>query len=174
MNKPKCIVMVGLPASGKSTTAINWYCNSQTFIYSTDKYIEECAEANGWTYDQAFAEFIDPATKRMNEQLEIAIRSKQDIIWDQTNLGSKKRSKIVSRMRQSGYYVICVCINPPEVEDEIVEWNRRLHGRPGKTIPEHIITSMVKNYEPPSIEEGFDEVEYYNINQVLVSAKYAD
>ena len=163
-----CYIMVGLPASGKSTRVAQ-LCRMypDAFVYSTDAYIEECAKINGLTYDQAFSEFIDPATKRMNEQLDIAIRSNQTIIWDQTNLGIKKRAKIINRMRQAGYWIYCECFTIPETEEDFSEWNRRLQGRPGKTIPEHVIQSMTTSYVIPTLEEGFASIKYRTISGVF-------
>ena len=104
MSAPVCTVMVGLPASGKSTRVSDMTrMDPDLFVYSTDNYIEKCAKQNGQTYNEAFAEFIEPATKYMNEMLDVAIRSKQDIIWDQTNLGVGKRRKIINRMKHAGY-----------------------------------------------------------------------
>lgn len=172
MTNPICYVMVGLPASGKSTRVKNM-CDMDldAFVYSTDNYIEQCAKVNGWTYDQAFSEFIDPATKHMNEMLDIAIRSKQNIIWDQTNTGAGKRKRIINRMKQAGYIVECECYLPPETVEDIAEWNSRLHNRPGKTIPDHVIENMVKTFVVPTLDEGFDKINFWNIYGVLLNIK---
>lgn len=176
MSKPVCTVMVGLPAMGKSTLIDSMYKDEETWIYSTDNYIERCAEQNGWTYDQAFPEFIEPATKYMNEMLDIAMRSKQDIVWDQTNLGVGKRKKIINRMRQAGYDVDCICIVPPEPGDfdDLKVWKQRLQNRPGKTIPQHVLSNMIENYVQPKIEEGFDLVAFYNMHGALIGIEYGE
>lgn len=175
MTKPVCTVMVGLPAMGKSTrVAALATMNPDVFVYSTDNYIERCAKQNGWTYDQAFAEFIEPATKYMNEMLDIAMRSKQDIVWDQTNLGAKKRAKIINRMRQAGYDVECECIVPPEsdYDGSKEDWAQRLANRPGKTIPDNILYSMMDSFVMPSVEEGFERVVFFNMHGALVGIEY--
>jgi hypothetical protein len=38
------------------------------------------------------------------------------------------------------------------------EWNRRLDSRPGKTIPAHVLSSMIEHYEVPTEAEGFDKI----------------
>ena len=168
MTKPVCIVMVGLPACGKSTL-VNRVIRDmgdhgdRAFVYSTDNYIEQCANQNGWTYDQAFAEFIEPATKHMNEQLDIAVRSRQDIVWDQTNLSAKKRAKIIDRMRNAGYRVECECILLPAGDSQWEDWQWRMQSRPGKTIPDHVIESMMDSFVRPTVEEGFDAVRCYDM-----------
>lgn len=106
----------------------------------------------------------------MNQYLDAAISAKQNVVWDQTNLGAKKRSKIINRMKQAGYFVECECFLPPETVEDIAEWNRRLHSRQGKTIDEGVITNMVKTFVIPTIEEGFDSVVYWDIYGKLCDA----
>jgi len=170
-----CTVMVGLPGLGKSTLIEGMY-KPDTFIYSTDAEIERRCAVNGWTYDEGFSEFIEPATKYMNEQLDIAVRSKQDIIWDQTNLGVGKRKKIINRMKQAGYQVRGVCIIPPEagwLDDQKV-WANRLRNRPGKTIPQNILTNMIESFTLPIVSEGFDMITFYNMHGALLGIDYGE
>jgi len=174
MSEPICTVMVGLPGLGKSTL-LNFVDNPEfgdtVFVYSTDNYIEQQAKALGKTYDEVFKDYIDKATFRMNAILDIAIKDGVDVYWDQTNLGVKKRAKIINRMRQAGYAVHCICIVPPEAGwiDAHTEWKHRLANRPGKTIPDNIMKSMIDNYVEPELEEGFDTVTYYNMYGVMIT-----
>lgn len=159
---PTLTVLVGLPGSGKSTSISEDF---DGFIYSTDNYIEQCAKMNGWSYNEAFQEFIEPATKQMNEQLTIAIRQKADVLWDQTNMSSKKRIGILYRFPKS-YHKICICRVPPRNETEWKELNDRILWRAecnGKMIPQHIVEHMADTYVEPTLDEGFDEVQLYDI-----------
>lgn len=159
---PTLTVLVGLPGSGKSTSIPEDF---DGFVYSTDNYIEQCAKMKNSLYNSVFQEFIEPATKAMNEQLEIAIRQKADIIWDQTNMSAKKRRGILSRFPKS-YKKICICRILPRTEDEWDELNSRIAQRArftGKFIPPHIIEKMADSYVEPTLEEGFDEVKLYTI-----------
>lgn len=159
---PKLTVLVGLPGSGKSSSIPEDF---DGFIYSTDRYIEQCAKINNWSYNTAYQEFIEPATKTMNEQVEIAIRQKADVIWDQTNMSAKKRRGILSRFPKA-YRKICICRVPPRDEEEWAELNQRIIHRAqinGKFIPPSVIERMADSYVEPTLEEGFDEVHLYNI-----------
>jgi predicted ABC-type ATPase len=173
-SQPKCYVMVGLPGLGKSTL-LNFVDNPEfcdtVFVYSTDRYIENAADRLGKTYDDVFEEYVGSATKYMNDALDSAIKDGVDVYWDQTNLGVKKRAKIINRMRQAGYAVHCICVIPPGAGwvDAQTEWKHRLANRPGKTIPDRVMKSMIDNYVEPEPEEGFDTVTYYNMYGVLIT-----
>jgi len=100
----------------------------------------------------------------------------KDIIWDQTNLGAGKRKKIINRMKQAGYEVRCECIIPPKPGhfDDLKVWKQRLQNRPGKTIPQHVLSNMMENYVVPSIEEGFDMITFYNMHGALIAINYGE
>lgn len=160
-------IFVGLPATGKSTMiekAMNIY-NGNMFVYSTDNYIETIAKLNGSTYNDMFAATIKEATQMCDEGLEQAIADGLDIIWDQTNLGLKKRKSIIDKLKPKNYFLHAVAIEMPE-SGHFDAWNEykfRLQNREGKNIPEHIINNMFRSYVLPTVEEGFDRVEIYNM-----------
>lgn len=168
---PTCTVMVGLPATGKSTL-IQRMISEDTWIYSTDMYIDTVAEDNGITYNEAFSSNIKAATEFNEQKLNSMIKLRKDVIWDQTNLGVGKRRKIINRMRQAGYEVNCVCIVPPEaghISDQ-KDWMYRLQNRPGKNIPNEVIANMMENFVLPTADEGFDRIEFYNMHGALLKA----
>jgi len=163
--------MAGLPASGKSTR-VQQMCemDPDAFVYSTDAILERIAKQLGKNYNDVFEKHIKSAKTVADIFLSYAISDRKNIIWDQTNLGVKKRSKIINRMRQNGYSVECECFLQTKTVEDIAEWDRRLHSRPGKTIDEDIIANMVKTYTIPTIEEGFDSVVYWDIYGNLCDA----
>lgn len=170
---PTCTVMVGLPGLGKSTI-IQSLMDEDSWIYSTDMYIEAVAEDNGITYNEAFESNIDAATKFNQQKLETMIGLQKDIIWDQTNLGLGKRRKIINRMKQAGYDVQCVYIKAPEATQlsDQKEWSRRLKGREGKNIPSHVFSNMIENLVEPAIDEGFSHITCFNMYGSLLYMDY--
>ena len=182
MSKPICTVMVGLPGLGKSThieseRKLYERIGLGLFVYSTDAYIErEVSKGEYASYDEAFEHCIDDATKRMNTELDKMISWKNDVIWDQTNLGVGKRRKIINRMKQAGYQVRCVCILPPksDYDGDKEDWARRLANRPGKTIPNDVLTKMINGFIVPTIEEGFDMITFYSMHGALIGIDYGE
>jgi len=167
-----CYVMVGVPASGKSTFVKNFISADPDsfFVYSTDQFIEDAATHFNSTYNEMFESNIKGATASMNKLLEEAIADKrQYIVWDQTNLGIKKRKTIIDKMKSMGYSVKCVSFIPPETQDELAEWNRRLESRPGKTIPVRFLNRMMTDYYRPELSEGFDDIETYDMFGTVIT-----
>jgi tRNA uridine 5-carbamoylmethylation protein Kti12 len=172
----KLIVLVGLPGSGKSTYLKSYLKNERwrfppdTFVYSTDIYIEAEAASEGKTYDECFKECIKNASSVMDHSLKFSIENDKHVIWDQTNMTSKKRRSIVAKFPVS-YYRMCYCIVPPRSTEEWNELDKRLSSRPGKTIPDHVVRSMFNSYEEPELEEGFDFIQIVNTFGNLLKEK---
>lgn len=172
---PTLYVMVGLPGSGKSTFLEfidDPEFNDIPFVYSTDRYIEKVAGLLGRSYNQVFKDYINLATKYMNDMLTTVVKQGTNVYWDQTNMSSKKRIGILSRFPKT-YHKVCYCIVPPRSADEWAELNSRILLRAehtGKMIPPHIVESMADTYVEPTLDEGFDEVYLYDIygNKIMV------
>ncbi len=155
-------VLVGLPGSGKSTSIPEDF---DGFVYSTDRFIEDAAKHFNSTYNEMFKDNIGNATKVMDGMLASAIAAGSDVIWDQTNMSAKKRRSILARF-PSSYYKKCICRVPPLDSQDWNELHRRILSREGKTIPSHIIESMAGSYVEPTIDEGFDEIQLYDIHGI--------
>ena len=175
MIKPVCTVMVGLPACGKSTL-VNRVIRDMgdhgdgVFVYSTDNLLEAWAADDGKTYNEVFNDLISLATNTMNRELDDVVRFKHSIVWDQTNLSAKKRAKIINRMRNAGYRIECECILFPEGDSQWEDWRHRMRSRPGKTIGDSIIESMMDSFVRPTVDEGFDVVRYYDMYGNLINS----
>jgi predicted kinase len=163
--RPAVVVLVGLPASGKSTAraqAAATGASGHSYQYSTDDKIEAMAAELGVSYSEAFESVVKDATAKANEEVEEAIRNEQGVVWDQTNMTAKKRRKILNRFPNT-YRKECVCILPPMNREQEMELKRRLDSRPGKEIPDYVMRAMRESFQLPSMNEGFNRVLYFDI-----------
>jgi predicted kinase len=151
---PKCYQLIGVPAAGKSTWIQNQDWIKDCTIVSTDNIVERYARSQGKTYSEVFDEYMSTAVNLMADEVILARTAGLDIIWDQTSTSVVSRKKKF-RMLPDYYHIAVVFKTPP-----IDELKTRLSSRPGKNIPWHVVSSMIKNFEIPTEDEGFKEIWY--------------
>lgn len=146
--KPVYLMLVGLPASGKTTLArqiVAAFPTRSWHIVSTDDYIEDQATRAGSTYDAVFKDAIDAATKEMNASRTVALSQGRSIIHDQTNLTVKSRARKFASVPDAYLRIGILCDSPHRAS--------RLAARSGKTIPSEIDAKMVADFQPISADE---------------------
>lgn len=149
---PTLYMLIGVPASGKST----WLAQrdlSDAVVISTDDIIQARAEAQGKTYDQVFKKEVKSATTQMVANFRAAIEADKDIYWDQTNVTAAARAKKLA-LGPDTYEKVAVFFRTPDHQEHA----RRLASREGKNIPWNVIASMKSQLEAPSADEGFDRI----------------
>jgi len=153
---PKLYVLVGVPASGKTTWFRNQEWTDNCYYVSTDRHVEAYALAHGKTYSEVFNDYMPTAVENMVEEVIRARDAGIDIVWDQTS------TTVASRRRKfdmlPDYYKIAVVFESPPRP----ELKQRLASRPGKEIPDVVVEGMLASFEMPTEEEGFDEIWYTN------------
>lgn len=150
----KLYVLVGVPASGKSTWIKNQDWALGLNIVSTDVWVEDYANRMGKTYSDVFDEYMPTAVKLMADHAVKCRENNHDIIWDQTSTTVLSRAKKIRMLPD--YYKIAVVFKTPPME----ELKTRLASRAGKVVPMEVVESMIANWEEPTKEEGFDEIWY--------------
>jgi predicted kinase len=148
----KCYQLIGVPGAGKSTWIKNQDWAKDCVVVSTDEFVEDYAKQQGKTYNEVFEDYMPTAVKLMADKVVRAREQGKDIIWDQTSVSVKSRKKKFNMLW--AYDHIAVVFYAPDAE----ELTRRLNSRPGKSIPDHVIASMLQHFEMPTVEEGFKEV----------------
>jgi predicted kinase len=147
-------VLVGVPASGKSTWVANQDWTHECEIVSTDHFVEQYAKEQGKTYSEVFDDYMPFAVELMLDNVERARIDRKDIIWDQTSTSIKSRATKIRMLPD--YYKIAVVFDVPELD----ELQRRLASRPGKDVPWNVVERMIAGWQMPTEEEGFDEIWY--------------
>ena len=158
----KCLILVGLPATGKSTWVDSlidddpYVSDPRAYwpVHSTDNIVEEIADNYGFTYNGIWKDTIGLATRLYNRDLQETIKNKYSCIIDRTNLTIGSRNKIISLFKPQGYTIQVMVFSKPDD----IEWDRRLSSREGKNIPKEQLDSMIERYQEPSKEEGIDEI----------------
>lgn len=151
----KAVVLVGLPGYGKTTWARNYLATNSGQIVSSDDYIEAKAAEQGKTYNEIFDQTIEEATKHVDKRLkDLVMSGEQMIIIDRTNLKKEKRQELCRDLRFHNYKVYAIVF--PKPDDK--ELRRRLDARPGKIIPEEVMSEMLTSFEVPTKDEGFNDV----------------
>ena len=153
MNDLVYIMLIGVPASGKSTFIEEYlmYDSGDYMLYSSDHHIMDYAEGMDKTYDEIFPDFIKDAIREADSWRDFALRENLDVIDDHTNLTVNTRAKRLQVIPDK-YTKIGLVFDIPEP----LEHQRRLNSRPGKTIPGSVMTGMINSFMPPSYSEGFD------------------
>jgi len=149
---PRCYQMVGVPGSGKTTWIRNQIWALGLTVISTDTFVEAYAQQQGRTYSEVFEDYMPQAVDLMVQQAVLAREHGHTVIWDQTSTTVASRAKKF-RMLPDHEHVAVVFGTP-----EPAELARRLASRPDKTIPDHVMLSMLQTWTEPSLEEGFLEI----------------
>ena len=150
---PKLYMLVGLPASGKSTWVENEKFDSKVAIVSTDKHIDDFAKSENKTYNDVFSAYYKTAKRMMDVEVKQAVIDGRDIVWDQTNLTRNSRVLKLAMIPDNYIKIAIVLGTPPKKEHD-----RRLKSREGKVISQRTISQMKDGYEKPELSEGFDSI----------------
>ena len=148
MAKGTLHVMVGVPASGKSTVAQELKDKGAVWL-SSDKireevYGNEAIQGNG----KVVFETLFDRTKE-------ALENGQTVVYDATCLYEEVRSDLLSQL--SGTYEKAYC----HYCDVPLETALERNSNRDRVVPEEVIERMYNNIQPPSESEAFDDIYVY-------------
>ena len=147
MNKATFTMLVGIPASGKSTWIKNNKDKLNMVVHSSDAIREEFGNIN----DQSKNELVfNTLHKRIKEDL----MHGKNVCYDATNLSRKRRIHFLQHeLRDIPCKKICVLFATPY---EICLKNNANRER---KVPEDVINRMIKNFEVPSYCESWNDIQ---------------
>ena len=143
MSRPKLILLVGLPGSGKST----WAARKKLPVLSSDELRRILADD---PTDQSIH-------KRVFSVLRLLIKHRLELkrpvtCIDATNLTPKERRPYLALARRHDAIIEAVFFNTP-----IAECQRRNRLRK-RVVPREAIETMARKLVPPLTREGFSKV----------------
>ena len=147
MNRPKFIMMCGLVASGKSTKAEELAIKYDATVFSSDNLRKEMFnDVNDQTHNQEL--FVE-----LHKRIKDCLRSGKSAIMDATNINYKKRMAFLAELKNIHCEKICIVMTTPY--KECIKRN----SERDRKVPEHVITKMYMNFDPPWYYEGWNYIE---------------
>ena len=152
MNKPKLIIMVGIPGSGKSTFAQNYIKdanNISTVWISRDEVRYSLISGT----DEYFAKEKD-VFKLFVKKINTALAEGKDVIADATHINAQSRKKLFSSITVPDIQIEA-CVMGTSLQECLVN-NEKREGR--ARVPKEAILRMYRQFEYPSFSEGFTSI----------------
>ena len=149
-NAPEISILIGLPASGKSTYRKE---TELPFVCRDDIVMEHAENSN---YNGAW-ESVDQkeVDKIFREELLSLIKNKKSFIVDKTSLTRKGRRAMLNLSKGFRKKAIVFMASTAEIV-----WRNELRRKDGKEIPVEVILRMMKTFNVPMYAEGFHEIEW--------------
>lgn len=146
--RPKFIMLVGIPGSGKSTHAKCLARNANAIHLSSDAirgelYGNEATQGNP-------SEVFEIMHKRTLE----ALANGNNVIYDATNITRRDRASILSKIPK---YVKAECHIVWAPIETCIERDSKRERSVGKDV----IDKMLKRFQAPYYDEGFDNIEIF-------------
>lgn len=142
----KLFMLIGLPGSGKSTIAKDLSLEENAVIFSSDDLRKELYG------DEACQEDSANVFEILHKRIYEAIESGNNIIYDATNISSKRRKAFLQTLNKYFIDKIAVFIATPY--DECLRRNLIRN----RVVPEYAIKRMYMNFNVPCLQEGFTSV----------------
>ena len=147
-NKPELIMLMGIPASGKSTWSNN-YVNSHDncIVISSDEYRKKLfGDVNEQSRNNELFRIV-------HNDIKSALKSNQSVIYDATNINAKRRMSFLSEISNIDCIKRIVIFNLPYEECLRRNWMRE------RKVPDEVIRKMYMGWQTPWYFEGWDSIE---------------
>ena len=142
----KFFMTIGLPGSGKSTWLESNKEKLNFIIHSSDEIRAELGDVNDQSQNELVFNILH---KRIKEDL----LNGKNVAYDATNLSRKRRTHFLqNELRDISCEKICILFATP------YECCLKNNENRERKVPESVIKRMIKNFEIPCKQEGWDEI----------------
>lgn len=147
---PEFIMMVGLPASGKSTYAEKLAKRIDADLHSTDEIRKEiCGDENS-------QEKNDEVFQIVRKRIKDSLKSGRNTIYDATNIHSTYRMAFLNELENEDIECITTC----KIMRTPFNVCLRRNSQRDREVPNFVIERMYKNWNTPYWFEGWDNIDY--------------
>lgn len=148
-------MLVGLPASGKSTYVKNLE-QGNWLVVSSDEYRKVMFD------DVDTQDHNTEVFQKMFDDTVSSLISRCDVIYDATNINYKRRKHLVSEIKHLVPNVECECVMFATPYEDCLKYNANRERK----VPESVIKKMYLNFYVPAYYEGWDSIEIkWNYNE---------
>ena len=146
MIKPILYYLVGLPASGKTTWAEQNKKDNSIIHISSDNIREELyGDVNNQDHNNEVFQYMDKKTKEL-------LRQGKDVIYDATNINSKRRNNFLKELNKIDCEKICIYFYSSPFHSICMDMSR------DRKVGKDVICKMYKNLQIPMYHEGWDNI----------------
>lgn len=139
------VVFCGLPASGKTTQSQQLAEQYNAKLYCFDEYKIKARKLSGMT-----------SHERMYFDIKNDVLAGHDVILDDLHLALEWRQDLLSALQDIPCKKILIVMTTPL--EECVRRNSQRQGQ--SRLPDFVIYHLDQRYQPPSLEEGWDDIQY--------------
>lgn len=150
----KLFLMIGLPASGKSTLAEQIAKSEDAEIVSSDNIRKELYGDENIQGDN------NKVFRILQERIINGLKNNKNMIYDATNISYKTRMAFLQRLNKLEVEKIAIMVATP-YEDCLIRNSQR-----ERKVPEEVIKRMYNNFYVPQYFEGFDDIQIIH-NEIL-------
>lgn len=151
----KLYLLIGLPASGKSTLAEKISKSEDAEIVSSDNIRKELYGDENIQGDN------NKVFKILQERIINGLKNNKNMIYDATNISYKTRMVFLQKLNKLDVEKIAVMVATPYEECLIRNAQRK------RKVPEEVIKRMYHNFYVPQYFEGFDDIQIKYTNDYM-------
>lgn len=142
----KLTMMIGIPGSGKSYKANEIQKETGAVLFCPDDIRSETGLRDGNREDNA------KLYSEMHREIINTLMEGKDVIYDATNLNSRKRVAFLETLNKLNVEKKCVLVL--RLYEDCIKANKTRD----RVVPEEAIKNKLRSFEPPHYGEGWDKI----------------